>query len=509
MIQTLARQLYTIRKLPERIVDGIGMYRVVTLSLVFLVVCSLAASATGLLFYSVGAQLVSLTLAVGIALGLNVICASLWRVHANHESALITGLILFFLASPRMSIDENLMLMAATTAAILSKYLITYRKQHIFNAAAIGAVAVTTSIWGYNVLFGTTYNTDLFGWWVANPILVWPVLLTGVLIVTKVRRLAVVSTFIGVGLIVFLLESIRFGQPLWDSTLVYFLSYPTLFLAFFMLTEPFTMPPRKSHQVWYGAVVGALSSTALFAPAISMTPELALVLGNVFAYGFRIRRKLFLRFISKREIAANTWEFTFAKPEGFTFTAGQYVEWMLPHEAKDSRGLRRYFTIASSPTESVVRLALKVMPEKGSTYKQALMQLDEGEEIIVSQLSGDFVLPKAVETKVGMIAGGIGVTPFMSQLAWMKESGKHYNTRLYYCCNTMAEVAYQDEFRRWSEHMPLVMIPVIAGEEVVPPMEKGFVTAEMLARRTPDYKERTWYISGPPGMVNAYKRLLS
>jgi len=71
---------------------------------------------------------------------------------------------------------------------------------------------------------------------------------------------------------------------------------------------------------------------------------------------------------------------------------------MLPHKQVDSRGPRRYFTIASSPTESVVRLALKVVPAgsdmRGSSYKQALLQLDEGQEIIVSQLAGDFTLPK-------------------------------------------------------------------------------------------------------------------
>jgi ferredoxin-NADP reductase len=50
---------------------------------------------------------------------------------------------------------------------------------------------------------------------------------------------------------------------------------------------------------------------------------------------------------------------------------------------------------------------------------------------------------------------------------------------------------------------------VIAKEAVNPPNENGFITSEMLARRTPDYRERTWYVSGPPGMVNAYKKLLA
>jgi ferredoxin-NADP reductase len=136
------------------------------------------------------------------------------------------------------------------------------------------------------------------------------------------------------------------------------------------------------------------------------------------------------------------------------------------------------------------------------------MQLDHGQEIIVSQLAGDFTLPKNVDTKLGFIAGGIGVTPFSSHLSWMNDSGKQYNTRLYYCANTVGELAFKEEFDSMSQQMPVITIPVIAKETVQPPHESGFVTIEMLARRTPDYKQRTWYISGPPGMVNAYKKLL-
>jgi ferredoxin-NADP reductase/Na+-translocating ferredoxin:NAD+ oxidoreductase RnfD subunit len=512
MTSTISSAIAHLGALPNRLTNKIGMYRLVTLSLLAILVCSLAASATGLLYYSVQAQLTTLLLAVGIALGANIVCAKFWRVHANHESALITGLILFFLVSPQVAVGESVMLMAAVAIAIISKYIVTYRRQHIFNAAAVGAVSVTAGVWLYNAMSGATYNTDIFGWWVSNPILVWPVLITGILITAKIRRFAVVTAFIATGLLVYLLESIRFEQPLWDSTLVYFFSYPTLFLAFFMLTEPFTMPPRKGQQVAYGAVVGGLSSTVLFAPFLAMTPELALVMGNMFAYCFRSRRKLFIKLQSKQLIADNTWEFTFNKPDNFTFVPGQYVEWMLPHEKKDSRGPRRYFTIASSPTEAVIRLALKVVPVdsdmRGSSYKQALLELDEAQEIIVSQLAGDFVLPADTTTKLGFIAGGIGITPFSSQLSWMQGSGQHYNTRLYYCCNTVEEMAYLDTFECLGETLPIVTIPVIAKQQVQPPKEQGYLTAEMLARRTPDFKERTWYISGPPGMVNAYKKVL-
>lgn len=513
MITNISSAISYIINLPYRLVDQVGMYRVVSLALGTLAVCSVVAGALGWLGFTPTAQLTSLAITLVVALTLNVAIARVMQIPANHESALITALILFFLVVPDADLLDNWILALATALAIVSKYVLVYRKQHIFNPVATGAVLVAFGVMAYSFVTNANISSDLFQWWVANPTLFVPLVVLGSLVVCKIRRWPMVLACIVLGAIVFSVEGwLQFDAALTDSLELFFLSFPVLFLAFFMLTEPFTTPPTRGVQMVYGGIVGVLSSTLLFANWFPMTPELALIIGNTFAYTYRIRRKLFLKFQSKRLIATDTWEFTFSKPDDFYFQAGQYVEWMLPHENTDSRGPRRYFTIASSPTESVIRLALKVVPTdsdmRSSSYKQALMKLDEGQEIIVSQLAGDFTLPKDTKTKLGFIAGGIGVTPFSSHLSWMKESGQQYNTRLYYCSNTVEEVAYLEEFTNMSETMPLVTIPVIAKQDVQPPHEHGFVTAEVLARRTPDYKERTWYISGPPGMVNAYKKLL-
>lgn len=497
--------------LPNRLTDRIGMYRVVSVALGLLTVCSIIAGYFEWIGFTPRAQLTSLGIALLVALSLNVLLARVLKIAANHESALITALILFFLVVPDANLLDNWILCLAVVFAIGSKYALVYRKQHILNPVAIGAVLVACTIPIHNLLTADDMSSDLFQWWVANPTLFWPLIILGSLVVYKIRRWPMVLSCIAVGMAVFVGEGwLRFDALPLDSLNLYLFSFPTLFLAFFMLTEPFTTPPTRNVQMMYGAMVGALSSTIVFAGWFPMTPELALVVGNVFAYTFRIRRKLFLQLKSKRLIAADTWEFTFNKPEDFHFTAGQYVEWMLPHEKMDNRGPRRYFTIASSPTEAVIRLACKVMPAEanGSSYKRALMQLAEGGEIIVSQLAGDFLLPADTAVKLGFIAGGIGVTPFSSHLSWMKDTDHYYNTRLYYCANKVDELAWFDEFTAYEKVLPLVTIPVIANESVQPPFEHGYLTSEMLARRTPDYAERVWYISGPPGMVNAYKKLL-
>lgn len=479
----------------QNFVDSIGMYRLVLGSLLVLAGVSIVAGFIGLLPYSGLSQLFTLALALLVALTLNWIIALSTKIPVNHESAAITALILFFLAIPETDIFANWPLVLAVTIAVLSKFLVTTKKQHFLNPAAFGAAALSAT------------GIYKFSWWVANPVLFVPLLIVGIMVVMKVRKWVPVLTFVAVSLTIYLAEALRYGDQFGAAFSTFFMSWPTLFLAFYMLTEPFTMPAMKGPQALYGGLVGFISNSSLFASIIPITPELALVVANVALLPWRVRQKLFLAFEEKRLIAKDTYEFIFTKPAGFSFQAGQYMEWMHVHDEPDSRGIRRYFTIASSPTESKIRLAFKLVGE-GSSYKCDLLNLDRGEKIIASQLAGDFVLPKEKEVKLGFIAGGIGVTPFRSQIQAMVDTGEVHDTKLLYCCNVSAELAYGEEFEMATQKIPLEVIPVIAKEAVEAPAEAGYVTADLLKRRVPDYTERTWYISGPPPMVSAYTKLL-
>lgn len=514
IMPALQKLLNSVFHTPQKFVDKIGMYRLVTLSLIMLCMISVVASFTKLIYYSPLAMMTSLAISLAVAFIVNIICAKLWRVYVNHESAVITALILFFMMIPSANLLKNWQLASAVTLAMLSKYVFAWKKQHIVNPAAMGAVALVLIIALINLIKGTRYNTDIFSWWVANPILFWPVLILGCLVVSKVRRTPMVLAFICVGLGVFVLESLKYDPSVWVSAKLYFVSYPTLFLAFFMLTEPFTTPPQKYQQIMYGGLVGVLCATGVFSPLFSMTPELGLVLGNLFAYIFRVKQKVLLTLKYKRELANNTWEFTFEKPKGLNFKAGQYAEWMLPHLKPDSRGIRRYFTIASSPKEQDLRLAFKMIPndspQKSSSFKKAFLNLDEKTQVTLSQISGDFLLPIASKNKakIGMIAGGIGITPFVSHLKYILDNKQDYDISLYYCVNNLNELAYYDELESKSQTMNLKIIPVVSNSISSEKNEPAYLSKELLEKHAHGVKELTWYISGPPEMVNTYKQLL-
>ena len=58
-----------------------------------------------------------------------------------------------------------------------------------------------------------------------------------------------------------------------------------------------------------------------------------------------------LNFIHKEQIAADSWNLMFEKPDGFNYEPGQYLEINLEHQNPDDRGTTRWFTLSSSPTE--------------------------------------------------------------------------------------------------------------------------------------------------------------
>src|SRR5690606_30753698 len=120
------------------------------------------------------------------------------------------------------------------------------------------------------------------------------------------------------------------------------------------------------------------------------SPEFSLSIGNLFAYATSFKKKLTLILKEKKEIAKDTFEYVFHVPQTVAFKPGQYLEWTLPHRA-DNRGIRRYFTIASSPTEPSLSIGVR-MSEGGSSFKYNLFNLKD-KPIFATNLAGDFTLP--------------------------------------------------------------------------------------------------------------------
>ncbi len=284
---------------------------------------------------------------------------------------------------------------------------------------------------------------------------------------------------------------------------------PLLFAGFVMLTEPLTAPHARAARLAYGAIVGVLSSPNVHIAGFYFTPEIAFLVGNVFAWAVSPKGRFRLTLVGIEKMAAGCYEFVFASNRKLNFRPGQYLDWTLRVDNPDDRGNRRPFTIASAPTDQQIRLGVKFYP-KASAFKRALAKMRPGDVIYASGLAGEFTLPKDEDEKIAFIAGGIGVTPFRSMVQELLDNGVPRPIVMLYGANTADELAYAGVFDQAEQELGIRTVYAVA-QGAAPEREnvhQGFIDAEMIEREVPDYDDRTFYLSGPRAMVLRFQSLL-
>ncbi len=481
----------------DKKLNSITMYRVVLYGLVLLAAIAIALGFFGVIFYSGFDLIFSLVIITASSMASNVFFAKLYRAPRNIESVYITAFILFFLMEPLMTLPGIVTLVAVSVVSMLSKYLFAIGKRHVFNPVAIATVLLTV------------VGSGAVIWWVSTPVLSLATLVIGFLIVRKIRRFPLVISFIVTAMVSLGFTSIApSGQAYPPFIKELFLSWPLVFFATIMLTEPLTTPPTKSTQVTYGVLVGLLFASVFSVGPLRSTPELALVLGNIYSYLVSSKQKLLLNLSRMTRLTPTVYDFAFTPDQRLRFRPGQYLEWTLPHEPSDSRGNRRYFTVASSSTEKEVHLGVRIDGIGSSSFKRALLEMGQGDMMVASHLSGEFTLPRDPARKLVFIAGGIGVTPFRSMVKYLLDNNERRDVVLLYFANADTDFAYSDLFEEARAKIGLAVDYIASVPTPAWKGRTGRLTPQTVAEIVPDFKERYFMLSGPNAMVENYKKLL-
>ena len=471
-------------------INNIAMYRLVLYVLCLFVVVAFLFSffgTVGLVPFTPITMLISLAFILAVSIATNRIFAYVWKAPTNIESVYITALILFCIITPPQTGSYLAYFSLAGWAsvwAMASKYIIAYRKKHIFNPVAFALVLTSITIF------------QSASWWIGRGDMLAFVLVGGLLVVMKIRRFDMVLSFAVSALATICAISLFKGSDVVATLATTFSDTAFLFFAFIMLTEPLTAPTTKRLRILYGVLVGVLFAPNLHIGSLYSTPELALVLGNIFAYAVGSKQKYILKLKERVQIAKDTFDYVFISDTKIVFKSGQYMEWTLSHQPTDTRGNRRYFTLASSPEENDVRLGMRHYPES-SSFKNHLQGMAIGTEIIAAQCAGDFILPKDTTKKLVFIAGGIGITPFRSMIKHLLDTKEKRDVTLLYSNRSEEYIAYKDVFDRAQTEI---------GTKTI--YFSGLITSQAIKEQVPDYKERMFYISGPNMMVAEYKSVL-
>jgi len=208
--------------------------------------------------------------------------------------------------------------------------------------------------------------------------------------------------------------------------------------------------------------------------------------------------------IAGETVAEGTMAFHFAKPAGFKFTAGQSMNVSLidPPET-DAKGNARTFSIVSAPHENELVIATRM---RDTAFKRVLRAMPAGGRVGLRGPAGLFTLDPADPRPAVFLAGGIGITPFVSmsrQAADRRDAAVNRRPE---------DAAFLDELAALPRRNPryrFVGTMVEMAKSSRPwSGETGFLDRTMLERHLRDLSAFVYYMAGPPGLVEAMQKML-
>jgi len=475
--------MHPLRRL-DNFLNGITMYRLMVYILSLLLALAFVFMLTGVLSYSAIGLVITtgvLTVACFVA---NMGLAKLFKITPNHESGIITTLILACILPQTTTVHRALLIALTGVLAMAVKYILVWRGSHFLNPAAAAAMIVS--------LLGLLPVT----WWIGNPMMVIPTFILGMLILRKTRRFTLYIVFVLTAAAMMLLVSSIHGVAAGSALYTLIFSYPLVFLGTIMLTEPTTMPAGRFYQGLYAAIVGVLFSAQLDLGFVSTSPHIALIIGNIFSLLVSPKQGIRAVLKGRTGIGNNLYDFAFSMPTGrhLPYRPGQYLEWTLPGVKLDARGNRRTFTISSSPTEKELHVTIKTY-EPSSAFKRRFLELKPGDVVLAGHIGGNFTMPADTTQKLLFVAGGIGITPFRSMLKYLVDIDQKRDIYLIYAARP-DEFAFKADF------------DAATAQGVKTIRINDMLDAAKLAELVPDYAARATYISGPPPMVRGLKAAL-
>lgn len=177
------------------------------------------------------------------------------------------------------------------------------------------------------------------------------------------------------------------------------------------------------------------------------------------------------------------------RPTEFIFEPGQYTQiGLVSPSLPDSKGHSRQFSIASSPDN---RTDISVVfRDTGSGFKRSLLALPSGSPLLLEQAAGSFLLPTDALRPLVFVAGGVGISPFMSYFRYMRDA-PGVPIYLLYGTQSREHTAFLDELGHYTRLHP----QFYCDQLYQPP------TPELFAHYAQRIPKALWFVVGPPGMV--------
>lgn len=193
----------------------------------------------------------------------------------------------------------------------------------------------------------------------------------------------------------------------------------------------------------------------------------------------------------------------------FSFQPGQYAAISFKRHGRPTPA--RCFSIVSSPTDQdILQFSMRT---KGH-FTKALASVVEGDEVIVRGAFGGFVFDATRDTEAVLLAGGIGITPFMSMIQYATATHLPNDLTLVFSCQTQDDVPFAEELKVLEKSNPHFKTVFVIGEGQTDKfagqaVASGHITPEIIDYAVVStYSNKSFFICGPPPFMNAMTKVL-
>jgi ferredoxin-NADP reductase len=200
------------------------------------------------------------------------------------------------------------------------------------------------------------------------------------------------------------------------------------------------------------------------------------------------------KLVTTQPVKEDIVSFIFEPEQPVSWQPGQYFHYVLPHPNADDRGTERWFTCSAAPTEGHVMISTRLAADHGSSFKQALRQMQPGDTIEADGPEGDFTISDFDRNYI-FVAGGIGITPFRSVLVEASRRSEAVKATLLYA-NRSTDIPFSEELEQIAAGMPSLHIEYI--------LQPNRINLDLLKQHIEAVDNPLVYLSGPEPMVKGF-----
>jgi ferredoxin-NADP reductase len=192
----------------------------------------------------------------------------------------------------------------------------------------------------------------------------------------------------------------------------------------------------------------------------------------------------------------------------FEFKPGQYVSLSFNKNGRPSP--MRCFSIASSSSgKGTLEFGIRV----AGTFTKELSKLKPGDEISIMGPFGSLVCNPKKNDDIVLIAGGIGITPFLSMIKSSLVDNWQNKITLLYGARSWKETAYKSELLYLREKNSSFEPFFFLSDEPKKSNDKNIINGPITAEKVENifngnFENKSFYLCGPPGLMSAIKKIL-